>query len=332
MHTYDTTMTTAESSNSNELIGSPKLPDVAQHIVKPNAPVVGKVHATRLCTASRKAAGFVRHVEIDVSGTPLENAWTAGQSFGVVPPGTMGNGKPHKLRLYSIAAPTGGETGDGTILTTTVKRLVDEHWESHKLIEGTCSNYLCDLNVGDEITLTGPVGKRFLLPENPADHDYIFISTGTGIAPFRGMTMDLIKAGMPSKTAMVMGTPYETDLLYHDVLSEWANEYENFSYHTAVSRHTTPSQPKKLYVQDRLSEDFELLGEMLASPRTLIYICGIAGMELGVFQTLAKLLPPEQLAQYLDIDPEIAGDIDSWERKMIPKKLKKTKRVFMEVY
>lgn len=320
------------SASTTDLPGTPELPDVTQHLVKPLAPVTGRVHATRLCTRSRKASGFVRHVEIDVSGTPLQNAWTAGQSFGVIPAGETPDGKPHKLRLYSIAAPTGGETGDGSIITTTVKRLVDEHWESHKLLYGVCSNYLCDLNVGDEIQLTGPVGKRFLLPKDPSKHDYIFIATGTGIAPFRGMIMDLIKRGMPSRVALLMGAPYESDLLYYDDLRSWQAQHPQFSYHTAISRHTTPEQTKRLYVQDRLREDADTLMPMLTSERTLIYICGLAGMELGVFQTLAKLLSPEALSQYLSVSDELLSDVDNWERSMIPKQLKKTKRMFLEVY
>lgn len=320
------------SASTTDLPGTPELPDVTQHLVKPLAPVTGRVHATRLCTRSRKASGFVRHVEIDVSGTPLQNAWTAGQSFGVIPAGETPDGKPHKLRLYSIAAPTGGETGDGSIITTTVKRLVDEHWESHKLLYGVCSNYLCDLNVGDEIQLTGPVGKRFLLPKDPSRHDYIFIATGTGIAPFRGMIMDLIKQGMPSRVALLMGAPYESDLLYDDELRSLESQHPQFSYHTAISRHTTPEQTEPLYVQDRLREDADTLMPMLTSERTLIYICGLAGMELGVFQTLAKLLGPEELSQYLAVSDELLGDVDNWERSMIPKQLKKTKRMFLEVY
>ena len=325
-------MSTTNDPAVGELPGIPALPLVEQHTVKPTDPVVGRVIGTRVCTRSRKAAGFVRHIEIDVSGTALEGSWHAGQSLGVIPPGTQDNGSPHKLRLYSIAAPAGGETGDGTIISTTVKRVVDEHWDTHKLLHGVCSNYLCDLNVGDEVMLTGPVGKRFLLPENPADHDYLFIATGTGIAPFRSMLSELIKLGMPSKAALLMGTPYETDLLYDDIFTCWASEYEPFSYHTAISRHMTPTQDKKLYVQDRLTEDYNQISDLLASKRTLIYICGIAGMELGVFQELARLLPKDQLAQYLTIDPEISSDIDAWERRMIPKKIKKTKRVFLEVY
>lgn len=319
------------STTTTDLPGTPEMPDVPQHLVKPNAPVIGRVHATRLCTRSRKAAGFIRHVEIDVSGTALENSWHSGQSFGVIPSGEL-DGKPHKLRLYSIAAPTGGETGDGTIITTTVKRLLDEHWESHKLVQGVCSNYLCDLNVGDEVLLTGPVGKRFLLPSDPSKHDYIFIATGTGIAPFRGMMLDLIRQGVSSRAALLMGSPYESDLLYHEDLTAWTKEHPNFSYHTAISRHTIPDQPTKLYVQDLLREDFDSLGPMLASERTLIYICGLAGMELGVFQTLAKLLTREHLAQYISVPEGYEEYPEKWERSMIPKTIKKTKRVFLEVY
>ncbi len=325
-------MTTTDPAHTQQVPGLPVLPDVAQHTVKPVAPVTGIVRSSHICTKSRKASGFVRHVEIDVSGTALEGGWRAGQSFGVITPGEREGDPPHKLRLYSIAAPTGGEAGDGTIIATTVKRLLDEHWDSHKLVRGVCSNYLCDLNVGDPVTLTGPVGKRFLLPENPADHDYIFIATGTGIAPFRGMVMDLIRLGMPSRVALLMGAPYESDLLYDDSFTRWAREHEGFSYHTAISRHTTPAQATRLYVQDRLRHDADELMPLLGGERTLIYICGLAGMELGVFQALARLLPPEQLHAYLQPDADIASEIDHWERQMIPKRLKKTKRVFLEVY
>ena len=324
-------MSTADT-NADTIAGIPQMPEVTQHLVKPNDPIVAKIHSSRICTASRKAAGFVRHIEIDVTGTALENGWVAGQSFGVIPAGETDAGKAHKLRLYSIASPSKGETGDGTILSTTTKRLIDEDWVDHRLRLGTCSNYLCDLQPGEPVYITGPAGKRFVLPKDPSKHDYLFIATGTGIAPFRGLTSDLIAQGMPSRVDLIMGAPYASDLLYHDQLQQWQNDYKNLTYRTAISRHLVEGQSRKLYVQDRLTEDADQLAGMLASERTLIYICGIAGMEIGIFQTLARMLPPEQLAQYLTLDPEIAGNIDCWERKMIPRAIKPTKRVFLEVY
>lgn len=187
--------------------GIPVLPEVQQHVVRPTDPVLGTVIGTRVCTKSKKAGSYVRHIDIDVSGTALEGSWVSGQSFGVVPAGQTESGKPHKLRLYSIAAPTKGEGGNGKILSTTLKRVLDESWTDHTLFKGVCSNYLADLQVGDKVQLTGPAGKRFVLPADPAAHNYIFIATGTGIAPFRSMLFDMINAGMPSRVDLIMGAP-----------------------------------------------------------------------------------------------------------------------------
>jgi ferredoxin--NADP+ reductase len=312
--------------------GIPDLPEVRQHLVSPAAPVTGRVVKSELCTAGRKAAGFVRHIDIDVSGTALEGAWRAGQSFGVVPPGVDTNGRPHKLRLYSIAAPTAGEDGRGTILSTTVKRTIDEHWDDHRLFLGVCSNHLCDLAPGAEVQLTGPAGKRFLLPADPSKHDYLFFATGTGIAPFRGMLADLAAAGFPSRAALVMGSPYASDLLYDAHFRTLERDHDNFTYLTAISREKQHDVDTTLYVQDRLETHRDLLAPMLASERTLIYICGIAGMELGILKQLARVLPPAHLSQYLDADAALLADPGSWDRRMIPRELKPTRRMFLEVY
>ncbi len=314
-------------------VESPKivLPDVRMNAVRPNAPVMGRVVTNEKCT-SGKASGFVRHVAIDVGGTPLEGAFRAGQSFGVIPPGTDERGKPHAVRLYSIASPTGGEDGAGKVLATTVKRTVDEHWDDHRLFLGVASNYLCDLQEGDEALVSGPNGKRFLLPQNVEAHDYVFIATGTGIAPFRGMLIDLLESGCTRSITLIMGAPYKTDLLYHDFFLRKQSENENFSYLTAISRHAQEDGEKPMYVDQRLVTHREQLGPILSSDQTLIYICGIAGMEVGVFQALAQTLTPSALEGYLEVDAEAMTNMRSWSRKMLNRQIKPTKRVFLEVY
>ena len=79
-------------------IGDPVLPAARMNLVKPTAPVRARLASSELCMKG-KSASFVRHVAIDVSGTPLEGAFLPGQSFGIVPPGTGANGKPHPVRL-----------------------------------------------------------------------------------------------------------------------------------------------------------------------------------------------------------------------------------------
>ncbi|MGJ8637632.1 MAG: FAD-binding oxidoreductase [Phycisphaerales bacterium] len=318
---------------SSSPIGIPVLREARQHLVNPSEPVIAKVVGSQLCTRSKKSSGIIRHIQIDVSGTPLEGAWIAGQSFGVVPPGLTEQGHPHKLRLYSIASPTRGEQGNGKILSTTLKRLIDEEWDDHTLYTGVCSNYLADLQVGDAVHLTGPVGKRFLLPEDLSAHNFLFIATGTGIAPFRSMIGDLVAAGMPSSVDLIAGAPYETDLLYDlEFQGLVAQHPDKIRYRTAISRHGTDQQSGRMYVQDRLKHDRDELVPLLNDPKTLVYICGIAGMELGIIQTLAELLDADALSQYLTIKPEAGDDPSRWSRSMIPRKLKPSKRMFLEVY
>ncbi|MEO0511319.1 MAG: hypothetical protein AAF108_00260 [Planctomycetota bacterium] len=317
----------------------PTLPSVEMHLHRPNEPVEATVVKNEVCTASRKASGWVRHIEFDVSRTDIAGRFRAGQSFGVVPPGTTDKGVPHKVRLYSISSPTRGEDGAGRTLATTVKRTIDEHWDDHSLFTGVASNYLCDREPGDTVMVAGPNGKRFLLPEDPSKHRFLFFATGTGIAPFRGMLGDLYGsgaasvAGSPPDATLVMGVPYATDLIYHNDLLELAGSPAPFSYLTAVSRETQPDVDRRLYVQDRLETNRDELTALLEDERTLVYICGIAGMELGIFQQLAACLPGSKLDAYLEVDPELAGVPPAeWTRKLIPRKLKPTKRVFLEVY
>lgn len=301
------------------------------HLVRPTEPVTGVVVKSEICTLP-KAAGFVRHVEIDVGGTPLAGAFRAGQSFGVVPPGVDEKGACHKVRLYSIASPSRGEDGAGRVISTTVKRTIEEHWDHHRLFLGVASNYLCDCQIGDEVKVSGPNGKRFLIPESAGAHDYLFIATGTGIAPFRGMLMDLLSSGCKSRVTLIMGSPYATDLLYHDFFLQQQQDHENFTYISALSRQPQDDGKPAMYVQQRLATERDRLLPLLAGDRTLIYICGIAGMELGIFKEVARLLSGEHLEQYLQVEPAARADIDNWTRRMIHKEVKPTRRVFMEVY
>lgn len=268
-------------------------PQVSMNLVRPRQPVIGTVVANELCMRG-KSASFVKHTVIDVADTPLAGSFRAGQSFGVIPPGVDAQGKPHKVRLYSIACPTWGEDGAGNHLSTTPKRLIDEfkpqsvrdNGNAHSLFLGVCSNYLCDLRVGDSVALSGPQGKRFLLPRNVHEHDYLFVATGTGIAPFRGMVMELFNSPdgpTGSRVELIMGVPYTTDLLYDQEFRELAHKHANFSYHCAVSREENP-----LYVSSLLQREIDYFADMLRSERTLIYVCGLQGMEQGLHATLVE--------------------------------------------
>lgn len=310
---------------------SPQLPKVRLNICTPRVPARAVVVSNERCT-ERKSAHFVRHICLDVSGTPLVGQFRPGQSFGVIPPGTDERGRPHNVRLYSISSPTRGEDGQARVIATTVKRTIDEHWQTRRLFLGVASNYLCDLQPGETVLITGPAGKRFLLPEDPSRHDYLFFATGTGIAPFRGMLLDLIESGVRSRIVLVMGVAYATDLLYHAALLKLQSEHEHVRYITAISRERQEDGHDPLYVQDRLETHANELLPMLESERTLVYICGVEGMELGIFQRMAMMLPDHALQQYVQVDAGLLADIRSWRRSMLHRQIRHTSRVFVEVY
>lgn len=316
----------------------PELVDVQMHLVPPTSPVEAVVVKNELCMRG-KSASFIRHVCIDVAGTPLEGTFRAGQSFGIVPPGLDHNGKPHKVRLYSIASPTAGEDGAGRILSTTCKRVVDEYQpegdddDRRGLFLGVCSNYVCDLKPGDTVQVTGPAGKRFVLPQDPNRHDYLMMATGTGIAPFRGMLLDLLEGPdgpVDGEIHLVMGAPYRSDLLYDPELTELSEKHPNFHYHTVISRELLPDGSPQGYIHHYLDRQVKLHEDLLRRDRTLVYVCGLAGMQTGVFQTMAKLGVG---APYMKIKDELADTPPrDWTAAEIKRYVRPTHRCMLEVY
>lgn len=306
-----------------------KFPDVSVNLYKPKNPVEVPIVENRIATM-QSSPNFIRHISFDVSGTELEGNVRAGQSIGIVPEGlTERNGKPAKVRLYSVAAPTKGEDGEGKIISTTVKRLVDEDPESQDLHLGLCSNYLCSLKPGDTVKMTGPNGKKFVLPENSEDFNYIFFATGTGIAPYRGMITDLLEKGVKNDIILVFGCPYRSDLLYSDYFEDLANRYDNFHYLKSISREDPREDGSKHYVQYKLLDAWELMNPVLLKDNTLIYICGLKGMELGLY----KLLAQQGYEGYLKLSDEVADKPPyKWETEDLKKNVRPSHRTFLEVY
>ncbi len=215
----------------------------------------------------------VRHIILDLGDQVFPVL--EGQSVGIVPPGETADGKPHNMRLYSVASPRDGERANTNNIALTVKR------ED----QGLCSNYVCDLKKGDTVELTGPFGATFLMPEDP-QADIIMICTGTGSAPFRGFTMRRQRTS-PSADGhlfLYFGARTPETLPYFGPLKRVPSDL--MTQRQVFSR--VEGQPKT-YVQDQMKLDAELLAPFLKRPRTHIYVCGLKGMEEGVESALAAI-------------------------------------------
>ncbi|MBI4057634.1 MAG: ferredoxin--NADP(+) reductase [Elusimicrobia bacterium] len=249
----------------------------------------------RLTAESRGRKNDVRHLVFKFNGS---YPCIPGQSAGILPPGIDSRTKrPNSPRLYSVASPSTGDHGDGKTFSLCVTR---HFWENpqtgEKDLPGAASNYLCDLRVGDKVKVTGPTGKHFLLPGDFGVRDFIFVATGTGIAPFRGMLIDLFQQGYERNVWLILGVPYKDCLLYDDEFRAFAVKYPKFTYLTAISREENnpfssevQTRQNKMYVQVRMYEYREKLLKILSGSNSMMYLCGLKGMEEGIFPVLNAL-------------------------------------------
>jgi ferredoxin--NADP+ reductase len=259
------------------------------NIYKPKDPYVGKC-VENYPLVAEGGSGIVQHLTFDISGGDLH--YLEGQSIGIIPPGTDENGKPHKLRLYSIASTRHGDKLDDGTVSLCVRQLEYKHPETGETVYGVCSTHLCYLEVGADVAITGPVGKEMLLPDDE-DATIIMLATGTGIAPFRSFLWRMFKEQhedykFKGLAWLIFGVPYTANLLYKDDLEKMQVDYpENFRLSTAISREQQNKDGGKMYIQHRVAEHAEELWNMLQQPKTHLYMCGLKGMESGIEEGLA---------------------------------------------
>ena len=198
-----------------------------------------------------------------------------GQSIGIVPPGAKPDGRPHDVRLYSIASARDGEKRNANNIGLTIKRTPG----------GLASTYMCDLKVGDKVQVTGPFGATFLMPNDPAAN-IVMICTGTGSAPFRAFTERRRRAmpGATGRLVMFFGARTPEELPYFGPLQKVPQAI--LQQHLVFSR--VPDKPKE-YVQDRMRVAGSGVAALLKSDATHIFICGLKGMETGVDEALADI-------------------------------------------
>jgi ferredoxin--NADP+ reductase len=248
------------------------------NLYRVSSPGVARVLSNRRLTPP--GCEDVRHLVLDHSG--LGYRFLEGQSLGVLPPGLDQRGRSHKLRLYSIASTRSGDDGRGTNLALCVKRVIYNDPLTGAERRGIASNYLCDLRPGDEVRVTGPVGKSFLLPEDPSAN-LILVATGTGIAPFRAFLRRVYDES-PRWTGTVQlffGARTEAECLYREEFETYL-ERPGYRHFLAFSREQQTPDGRRMYVQHRMAERLDELLELLDREKTLLYICGIKGMEAGI--------------------------------------------------
>jgi ferredoxin--NADP+ reductase len=261
--------------------------DIPVNIYRPNSPYVGK------CVSSEEMVqeggiGTVKHVKFDISGGDLR--YLEGQSIGIIPDGMDAKGKPHKIRLYSIASTRHGDDVDDKTVSLCVRQLEYKN-EAGETIYGTCSTFLTQLQPGADVKITGPVGKEMLLPPDE-DANVIMMATGTGIAPFRAYLWRMFKENERAANPdykfkgfawLIFGVATTPNVLYKQELEELQAQYpDHFRVTYAISREQKNAEGGRMYIQHRVAENAQEIWNLVKNEKTHTYICGLKGMENGI--------------------------------------------------
>ena len=244
------------------------------NLYTPAKPALATVAGNFRLTAA-DASADVRHIVLDFGTTSFPVL--EGQTLGILPPGSDATGRPHFVRLYSVASPREGERPGHNNVALTIKRVTEDH--AGAPVVGVGSNYMCDLKVGEQVQVVGPYGASFLMPNHPGS-SLLMICTGTGSAPMRAMTerrrrrVALQEGG---ELMLFFGARAPEELPYFGPLMKLPREFIDINL--AFSR--VADAPKR-HVQDLIRERGDKVLRLLQDANCYIYVCGLKAMEQGV--------------------------------------------------
>ena len=259
--------------------------ELDERVIKPDAPQYNASLVAR--TDETESLGYFT-VRFDADATPFESGQY--MTIGVfVADETTPTGSRIVQRPYSIASDPGVAGTDGYEMYI---RLVQG---------GQFTPLLWRLSVGARMRMIGPKGKFTLEPDD--DRTHLFISSGTGNAPFVSMMKAMLREGRPRKAVFLNGVSYARDVGYRSLLERWERDggYP-VQYIPTVSR---PSAPENAAWDGRWGRVESIVGPVcdelgLTPDNSIAYICGNPDMILAAEATLlARGYPEPQVKKEL---------------------------------
>lgn len=191
------------------------------------------------------------------------------------------------LRPRQFSISSGGRLKHPDDASTTVHicvAIVKYRTVLRKVRQGVCSRYLASLQPGTHIRVTFQSGS-FKISDFQARKPLLMIAPGTGVAPMRSLIWeramwraDATKESLlPGEAVLVFGgRNSKKDFLYHE---DWQMQELDVKILTAWSR----DQKEKIYVQDVLRREAEMVWRLLVTDGGSVFVCGSSGkMPTGV--------------------------------------------------
>jgi len=182
----------------------------------PETSLTARQYTSRVVSL-RDLAPDMREVTLALS-VPGTMPFKAGQYVQFLIPGTEHDAQP-LYRAYSIASPP-SSSGQVTLVFG-------------RIPDGVCSSYVFErLHAGDVVTVNGPFGEFSL---RDSDRDILLVAGGSGMAPLRGMLMDMAEKHVTRAVTYYFAARSARDLFYGDEMRALERDMPRFRFVPVLS-------------------------------------------------------------------------------------------------
>ena len=197
-----------------------------------------------------------------------------GQSVGVLVEGDGDFGRSVHHRLYTVADIP--RTDGKPEITLVVRRCnyIDDY--SGEEYIGINSNYLCDRRPGDKVTVTGPFGMPFSVPDD-RNANLLLIGLGTGIAPFRALVKHIYQnvGDWKGKVRLLYGAHSGLELLYmNNKRDDFTNYYDEQTFEAFKALSPRPNWADPIAWDFAIEDRADEIWKMLEDEHTHVYVAG----------------------------------------------------------
>lgn len=193
-------------------------------------------------------------------------------------------------RQFSIAS--GGQLkydNDGETRFELLVAIVKYQTVIKKVREGVCTRYLSTLPAGMELPVLlqkGSLGRVI----NELSRPIVMVSPGTGVAPMRSLIWERLSLrpseGTIGENVLFFGCrKRDADFFFSD---EWTELKDKMGLQVFVAY--SRDHDEKVYVQDLIKQQSELVFRSLHNEQGIVYVCGSSGkMPQGVRTSLIEV-------------------------------------------
>jgi len=151
---------------------------------------------------------------------------------------------------------------------------------------GFVSHHLVDqVQVGDELLLSGPQGDFYFMPVRDGD-DLVFLAAGSGITPFMGMVEQIVERFPDVKLGLLYGSRSADDIIFRERLQNLADGHSQLRLRFVVSRPDESWPGERGRIDKEMARRF-IGGESLEAKT--FFICGPRQMERDLLRGLQEL-------------------------------------------